>query len=299
MRRLVWILRRLLGSLHRTELACTVAVWRAIDTSSLRIEPSRWKRTLNAISSVIRDAPNSGQIWAVSMVKNEADIIRETIRNLRAQGVDHILVADNGSSDDTVTILREEGVMVVSDPIAAYWQAQKMTHLSRAAARHGAAWIVPFDADELWKGTAGSSLAETLRSSVASVVEAEWWNFVPLAEGDSSSVAVRFPWRLLQPEPRGKQAFRANWLARVAMGNHSVFVPGAQVARVLRIAHYRSRSAEQMVQKARDGAAASTLAGHPSGKLPQWFELTDIAAAHAKLAAMTATELVRDPSVNW
>lgn len=233
------------------------------------------------------------------MVKNEADIIRETVRNLRSQGVDHILVADNGSSDDTVSILRDEGVMVVADPITAYWQAQKVTHLARAATRHGASWIVPFDADELWKGQDGRTLADILHSSSANVIEAEWWDFVPLADNDSDSVAARFPWRLPQPHQQSKQAFRAHWLARVSIGNHTVHVPERRVARSLRIAHYRCRSVTQMVQKARDGAAASRSAGISTNKLPQWFEVPDEAAAQARLESMTSGELVRDPSTTW
>lgn len=41
------------------------------------------------------------------MVKNEADIVEQTIRHLLDQGVDHILAADNGSSDGTYEILLE------------------------------------------------------------------------------------------------------------------------------------------------------------------------------------------------
>ena len=44
-------------------------------------------------------------IFAVMMVRNEADIIRVNILHHLAQGVDHFLVVDNGSSDETVEIL--------------------------------------------------------------------------------------------------------------------------------------------------------------------------------------------------
>lgn len=233
------------------------------------------------------------------MVKNEGDILRETVRNLRDQGVDYILVADNGSSDDTARILHEEGVIVVDDPIVPYWQAQKMAHLIRVAVRHGAAWVVPFDADELWKGQDGRTVADTLRSMTGTVAEAEWWDFVPLAENSSDLVAERFPWHLPQPDRQSKQAFRANWLARVTLGNHTAFVPHPSAARNLRIAHYRARSVEQMLRKARDGADASRKAGLSERSLPQWFEVTDESAAQLRLETMASGDLVRDPSTWW
>jgi hypothetical protein len=45
---------------------------------------------------------------------------------------------------------RDSRVHVVTDREPAYFQAAKMTRLARAAARAGADWVVPFDADELW-----------------------------------------------------------------------------------------------------------------------------------------------------
>ena len=119
------------------------------------------------------------------MVKNESDIVEETIQNLLDQGVDHILVADNGSTDSTRAILSRLSqagrVHVVDDPIVAYWQGDKMSHLARAATRMGAAWIVPFDADEMWKGEDGLTVATVLRAAETNVVAASWWDFVPLA----------------------------------------------------------------------------------------------------------------------
>ena len=234
------------------------------------------------------------------MVKNESDIIGETIRNLRAQGIDHVLVADNGSTDDTVEVLRSENVHIVSDPIVAYWQAQKMSHLARVAVRNGASWVVPFDADELWKGDQGRTIGESLRSSSANLVEAAWWNFVALPENDSESVADRFPWRLPQPDDQHKQAFPANWLARCTMGNHTTFVPGDRKVRLLRIAHYRSRTTEQLLRKSADGTRASELAGIEPHKLPQWFEILSEADAETRLRQMAESDgLVHDPSSRW
>src|SRR4051812_46619587 len=87
------------------------------------------------------------------MVKDEADVIEGTIRHM-ADEVDQLLVADNGSTDGTRDILvklaLELQFTVVDDPDPGYEQSRKMSALAELAASHGATWIVPFDADELW-----------------------------------------------------------------------------------------------------------------------------------------------------
>ena len=46
------------------------------------------------------------QVWAVSMVRDEADMICATIRQLVDEGVDGIIVANNRSVDDTGFLLK-------------------------------------------------------------------------------------------------------------------------------------------------------------------------------------------------
>ena len=41
-------------------------------------------------------------IWAVLMVKNESDIIFNTICHLAEEGIDGVLIADNMSTDNTL-----------------------------------------------------------------------------------------------------------------------------------------------------------------------------------------------------
>ena len=96
--------------------------------------------------------PSGPFIWGITMVKNEADIVEQTIRHLLGQGVDHILAADNGSSDGTYEILLELSkilpVHVIQDRELAYYQSEKMTWLADRVMEAGAEWIIPFDADE-------------------------------------------------------------------------------------------------------------------------------------------------------
>ena len=86
--------RRLAALRHRDERVARARVARGLDLPSLPRLP--------------RPAPGHPRresVWAVTMVRNEADIIGTTVRHLLAQDVDGILVADNGCTDDTRAIL--------------------------------------------------------------------------------------------------------------------------------------------------------------------------------------------------
>ena len=302
-----WFTRWLKWTLWPPHPLRTVQIWRRVDTRSVTGADVRAVRVRRAVASVLRRPSQTGPVWAITVVKNEADIIGETIRNLFAQGIDHVLVADNGSTDETPEVLRELSlklsVHVVQDHIVPHWQGEKMSHLARVATRLGASWVVPFDADELWKGTGNQTVAQVLRSCEADYVIASWWDFMPLTEGDGTTYAQRHLYRERTSRPQVKVAFRAHWLVRLWIGNHHVTVPRrtTQTER-LRIAHYQFRTPEQMIRKARDGALASRLAGQREDQVPQWFEMEGATAADAaeKVRVLAASaSLVHDPSDLW
>src|ERR1043165_5300170 len=94
------------------------------------------------------------RVVGISMVKDEADIIAATLRHMKTQ-VDHLIVADNLSTDGTREILRKFDVEVVTDPEPAYRQSAKMTRLAQLARERGADWGVPFGAGENWDSPLG------------------------------------------------------------------------------------------------------------------------------------------------
>ena len=106
------------------------------------------------LDPVPEDVHGAGGVWAVGIVRDEADIVETVIRNLLAQGVERVVIADNLSTDATASVLERLAgslpVTVLSDRLAAHYQAEKTTLLARAAARAGAGWVLPFDADEVW-----------------------------------------------------------------------------------------------------------------------------------------------------
>ncbi len=115
------------------------------------------------------------------VVRNEADVLRLSVAHHLSLGLDAVLVADNGSTDGTVRVLerlsRADGrVQWTSDP-APDNETSLRTELAREAYRHGADWVVPFDADEFW-WAAGGSLRARLGAATAGALGAEAVNFV-------------------------------------------------------------------------------------------------------------------------
>jgi hypothetical protein len=171
------------------------------------------------------------------LVRDEEDVLEDTLRYHLAQGVDVVIAMDNGSRDATPEILRtfqsEGSLRVVECPAPSeYRQAEWVTEMARLAAReYRADWVINADADEFWWPLAGS-LADVLGAVPAEcdVVEVPRSDFLPAAEGQAP-----FHQRLLIREahtisPTGwpllpKVAHRGHPEVAVAVGNHSVTAP--------------------------------------------------------------------------
>ncbi|OFT56231.1 hypothetical protein HMPREF3159_09435 [Brachybacterium sp. HMSC06H03] len=191
-----------------------------------------------------------GEIWGIAMVRNEADVLEDTLAQMASQGVDRVLCVDNGSTDATRDVLasaaRDLPVIVGDDSWTAFEQSAKMTVLADAARRAGATWVLPFDADERWMGKDGS-IADVLRGTAAPIVVAELVNAFPDPAQDGA-------WRLdpfAHHDP--KIAFRPMRGTVIGMGNHRVMRPG-DIVPGLGIVHLPWRSFEQFRAKVEHGS---------------------------------------------
>jgi hypothetical protein len=93
-------------------------------------------------------------VYGVSMVRNEADLIRLNVLYHLASGIDRMLVVDNGSTDGTDEILQQLSLQHTevrwSRDDGPFLPSRVMTKLAREAFEEGADWVVPVDADEFW-----------------------------------------------------------------------------------------------------------------------------------------------------
>jgi glycosyltransferase involved in cell wall biosynthesis len=221
------------------------------------------------------------RVWGVTRVRNEADIIELTVRHMLGQGLEHLLIVDNISIDDTRAILdrlaRELPITVVDDEDRANRQAESMTALANSAAAAGAEWIVPFDADELWRAREGT-LQDTMSRTGAAVLVAPVYDHHPRPNFRRGSVVERMPWN--RTNGLQKVAFRWQSGAAIGDGNHGVTgVDGEARIGELLIDHYPFRSWDQFKRKILVATAAVDALGDPKyaaldsyllGQSPMW-----------------------------
>ena len=107
------------------------------------------------------------RLVAVSIVKNEADIIEAFVRHSHAW-VDRHLIFDHDSTDGTREILqalRAEGLpleLFTDDALGNLQQARSNQLVRRAADLLQADWILPLDADEILTGPGRAELEKVL-----------------------------------------------------------------------------------------------------------------------------------------
>ena len=204
------------------------------------------------------------------LVRDEEDIVADNLDFHLAQGVDEVIVTDNGSVDGTLEILRAYEarglVRIIVEPTDDYSQGRWVTRMARmAATEHKADWVINNDADEFWWPRAGTlrTLFEDLGGDVGAVV-GHRTNFVPRPEDDRpywERMTLRERESL---NPVGKPlppklAHRAHPEIVVVQGNHRIKGPdvGSEVDDgSIEILHFPMRSYAQFENKIVKGGRA-------------------------------------------
>jgi glycosyltransferase involved in cell wall biosynthesis len=204
------------------------------------------------------------------LVRDEQDIIAEHLDYHLAQGVDEVIVTDNGSEDATLDILREyesRGVArIILEPSDDYSQGKWVTRMARMAASElGADWVINSDADEFWWPRSGT-LASTFEGLGAEVgvVVARRTNFVPQPEDtrafwDRMTVRERESLNPVGKPLPPKLAHRAHPEIEIVQGNHRVRGPdlGERLDDdTVEILHFPMRSYAQFENKIVKGGQA-------------------------------------------
>lgn len=202
------------------------------------------------------------RLVAVSVVKNEADVIEAFVRHTAAL-VDHHLIVDHASTDGTREILfslQREGhaLSLFTDDALLNLQQHRSNHLARLAALEQAAdWIVPLDADEFLvtpdRATFEAALARTPTVPCA----------LPLLDyglTDADDLTEPNPARRLQHAARSFSPTRKLVLPRalvldpaltISKGSHAVTGPAGELAAATLpaeffLAHLSQRSPAQL-----------------------------------------------------
>lgn len=220
------------------------------------------------------------RVWAVSMMRDEADVAEHVVRHMAGQQVDGILIADNLSTDGTRDILESLvgrlpcPLVIVDDNEKGYYQSRKMTLLAERAVERGATWIVPFDADEIWHAT--DHIGRLLREApdYVHVSPAPLYNYMPTSVDPEGVSFERIQWRIRERAPLPKVAFRWQTNCVIEQGNHNVKLPryGDQRERLgkLTVAHFPWRSFEQYKRKVSNGSEAYRATDLPEDQGLHW-----------------------------
>jgi hypothetical protein len=227
------------------------------------------------------------RLVAVSIVKNEADIIEPFVRHTLAW-VDHHLIFDHDSTDGTREILaalQREGLPVTlfRDDAPGHLQQARSNHLTRLAVQaHGADWVLPLDADEILTGPDRPTLENFLTTSGGALpVSLPLHDYCPTTTDD---VAVINPvLRLLhcQAKPsRTRKIFLPRSLAQdpglvTGKGSHALYrgaepLPDQPLPDTFVLAHFALRSPQHQLlrvvraelQRQSRGQAAAGLDVH-------------------------------------
>jgi hypothetical protein len=143
-----------------------------------------------------------------------------------------------------------------------------MSALANRAGRAGADWIIPFDADEIWRARRGT-LRDAMEGTTASILAAPIFDHIPRPTIRRGTPLTTMPWS--RHNGWMKVAFRWRPGAIIAIGNHSVEgVDGEINHEELIIDHYPHRSWRQYRRKVHQGAAALALTDAPDHMAPHW-----------------------------
>lgn len=251
------------------------------------------------------------RIVGVSVVRNEADIIRITVLHHLAAGLDRLLIIDNGSTDGTDRILRQlarDRRVDWSRDEGLFRQGEMLTTLARRATAAGADWVIPFDADEFWYAPQ-RPLRQVLATSTAAALRVHLVDFIQRREQLRPSAGalqhmtrrVAKPvgdmgrdWEVVATEHTAYvEAKRSpKWISRaaatitVSCGNHTVTgVPGIydETDEIVCL-HAPLRSRERLAAKAQRVPSAD--APHGGGwQLGRWRALQEASRLDQEWAA--------------
>lgn len=230
---------------------------------------------------------------AISMVKNEADVIEACIRH-NLHHVDLFVVIDNGSTDGTREILealRDEGLplLIFDDPVFGYFQSEKTTEVYRR--------VVPvfqpdlvylLDADEFIRAPDREALESVLRQvPPGGQALLPWMTHIPDPNASAQQMLEdplgRAPWRRRCEEPLYHKAIirrraQDDEVLVIEQGNHAVRLRDGRAVPTMSIqgahvAHLPVRTVDQVNAKAVNGWQAYMVRNrtcHFPGQGSQW-----------------------------
>lgn len=149
------------------------------------------------------------ELYGLSMVRNEADIVGVNVRYHLAAGFDRMLVVDNDSEDGTDEVLRalsskDPRVRWSRNSASSFRQGEVFTELAREAHAGGATWVVPVDADDFWHAP-GGDIKKVLSKTEAVALRVGTIDFIQRRSQRKASPDALTHMTRRVPEPIGRE----------------------------------------------------------------------------------------------
>lgn len=227
-------------------------------------------------------------IIATYLVKNDHDILENSIVHHLNNGVDAIIVTENNASDPTISILdkyNDHIILRIKQEADDYQQFKWVNHMAQAAIEYKPDWIIHCDADELWHGL------ESLHSeSELALYTQYWYNFLPYSREEfeiDKAIYYEHVSDVPDDQDTNKTWFDNIYSCRkiihkptnshyIGMGNHNIFsmVDNRQLddlnASYVKIFHYPIRTYAQFEEKVISGGRALMMSAQPSNVGWHW-----------------------------
>lgn len=113
--------------------------------------PQKVRTNYRLIHGLSRVKLQENQAAVVSLMKNSAFFIRDFIEHHQALGASHILIVDNGSTDDTVKIARSYPAVTILENTLPVHEFECVMRSEAAKMTFDGGWIIFVDSDELFE----------------------------------------------------------------------------------------------------------------------------------------------------
>jgi hypothetical protein len=249
-------------------------------------------------------------ILGVTVVRNEADIIETMVRQ-NLHYLDHLVVIDNDSLDETPQIVKRLQSEGLACELRVDHRRNHVQHiiltefLNNCESEFDVDRVILLDADEFIKSDLTAFSDEMLKST--EVIDLPWSTYAPTTSDDPNALSVlsRITHRRLVEDPQYfKTTVPKRYLrsAQLRAGSHGFKSKGRKIkgraSSTTKLAHFPVRTSEQLLGKVLLGSWNVRTRKHSSGEAYHWTSLAKQFSASPKISEDQLSEIARNYASN-